>query len=712
MAPQTKKEGTPAILYRNAIDLNRFSNGVQNRLVKANKKVLVRAIEQLAKIDDSEKPSYKAARLRALLKQTKESLSTWRKESVAVMIKELEGIADVQAGFVESQIEKALPSGVLRSELNPAGYSVQTVAVSPDFAKAVVTKDPSVVTLRATGPFDLTAAQGAQLTLPNGDTVEKAFRGIASRELSNFKQTVRTGLLSGEPTEDIVRQLMGNLEFGQRAGTPLQAALSGDAGFKMARHQIRTVVRTSVNQVSNAASKQVYKANEDVTEKYRYVATLDSRTSALCASLDGQEFEYDKGPEPPQHFNCRSTTVAVIDWDGLRKKYPKLKFDDPAEGKRAAAGGMVPADTTYGKWLHGQRAKTKSGKLSQFTPGPRQIEALGKEKAKYFNRLANKYGADEAIKKFVRTDGTEISLAQLKKRYPKLTSIKKKAVKVVTKEALPSVEQLQVIASASKIKPQDVQKTFDLMDKMEGVAGENARKLRQFTEKKGVAAIWSTGREAAVSGVKSKKGMAFILDNPSLKEATKKADKTIFGEEYREIYADRLRTGLPSYKAKSYFTMYGQSKGVKGFTFREGSNHIVIRRTSKTIGVTKENQLEKIRNSVKDVITNRTKNGRFFLDNNTSGQLRHTEPEITWLTTYIHEMGHQVHFVAKELSYEKFFEGAERVWKPSIYGGSDNIERFAETFVQYVLAPDSLKKASPEAYKWVDTVMAQALKAL
>ena len=712
MAPQIKKEGTPAILYRNAIDLNRFSNGVQNRLVKANKKVLVRAIEQLAKIDDSEKPSYKAARLRALLKQTKESLSTWRKESVAVMIKELEGIADVQAGFVESQIEKALPSGVLRSELNPAGYSVQTVAVSPDFAKAVVTKDPSVVTLRATGPFDLTAAQGAQLTLPNGDTVEKAFRGIASRELSNFKQTVRTGLLSGEPTEDIVRQLMGNLEFGQRAGTPLQAALSGDAGFKMARHQIRTVVRTSVNQVSNAASKQVYKANEDVTEKYRYVATLDSRTSALCASLDGQEFEYDKGPEPPQHFNCRSTTVAVIDWDGLRKKYPKLKFDDPAEGKRAAAGGMVPADTTYGKWLHGQRAKTKSGKLSQFTPGPRQIEALGKEKAKYFNRLANKYGADEAIKKFVRTDGTEISLAQLQKRYPKLTSIKKKAVKVVTKEALPSVEQLQVIASASKIKPQEVQKTFDLMDKMEGVAGENARKLRQFTEKKGVAAIWSTGREAAVSGVKSKKGMAFILDNPSLKEATKKADKTIFGEEYREIYADRLRTGLPSYKAKSYFTMYGQSKGVKGFTFREGSNHIVIRRTSKTIGVTKENQLEKIRNSVKDVITNRTKNGRFFLDNNTSGQLRHTEPEITWLTTYIHEMGHQVHFVAKELSYEKFFEGAERVWKPSIYGGSDNIERFAETFVQYVLAPDSLKKASPEAYKWVDTVMAQALKAL
>ena len=58
---------------------------------------------------------------------------------------------------------------------------------------------------------------------------------------------------------------------------------------------------------------------------------------------------------------------------------------------------MVPANETYGKWLYGQR---KAG--TNFTPGARQIEALGKEKAKYFNRLANKYGADDAIKKFVR----------------------------------------------------------------------------------------------------------------------------------------------------------------------------------------------------------------------------------------------------------------------------------------------------------------------
>jgi len=64
------------------------------------------------------------------------------------------------------------------------------------------------------------------------------------------------------------------------------------------------LVRTSINQVANTASQQVYEANPDITSKYRYVATLDTRTSAICRALDGKQFEYGKGPTPPQHFNC------------------------------------------------------------------------------------------------------------------------------------------------------------------------------------------------------------------------------------------------------------------------------------------------------------------------------------------------------------------------------------------------------------------------
>ena len=87
---------------------------------------------------------------------------------------------------------------------------------------------------------------------------------------------------------------------------------------KLANHQIQTIVRTSVNQVQNQASQAVYAANSKVAPKYEYVATLDSRTSPICKRLDGRKFEYNKGPTPPQHFNCRSTTVPVVDYAGLK----------------------------------------------------------------------------------------------------------------------------------------------------------------------------------------------------------------------------------------------------------------------------------------------------------------------------------------------------------------------------------------------------------
>ena len=104
-------------------------------------------------------------------------------------------------------------------------------------------------------------------------------------------------------------------------------------------------------------------------------------------------------------------------------------------------------------------------------------------------------------------------MAQLQKRYPKLTSITASKPTIVIKNQkqlekfaeaarakdLPSMSQLQIQAAGAKIKPKDVTKVFDLMDEMEGVAGANARKLRRFAEKKEVCCIWSTQREGTLS---------------------------------------------------------------------------------------------------------------------------------------------------------------------------------------------------------------------
>ena len=177
----------------------------------------------------------------------------------------------------------------------------------------------------------------------------------------------------------------------------------------MANHQVTTIVRTSINQVANTASQKVYEANQEITERYEYISTLDSRTSAICARLDGQIFEYGKGPTPPQHFNCRSTTVPVID----KSWYKERGYEPPTEGRRAAKWGkdqigkQVPAGMTYADWLKEQ-------------PRSVQAEVLGKWKSKYFTQLSKTEGPQAALRKIIRIDGSELTLEQLKKRYPSL----------------------------------------------------------------------------------------------------------------------------------------------------------------------------------------------------------------------------------------------------------------------------------------------------
>jgi uncharacterized protein with gpF-like domain len=156
-----------------------------------------------------------------------------------------------------------------------------------------------------------------------------------------------------------------------------------------------TLVRTSINQVANTASQQVYEANQDITKKYRYVATLDTLTSSICRALDGKEFEYGKGPTPPQHFNCRSKIVAVID--------PSI-LPPSTTATRASQAGQVPVNQTYGEWLINQDLETK-------------VKALGARKVAYFEKLSEKYGPKKAIAKLVRDDGSELTLDQLRQRY-------------------------------------------------------------------------------------------------------------------------------------------------------------------------------------------------------------------------------------------------------------------------------------------------------
>ena len=411
---------TPEAFFRETIDLNRYSNAVAKKYAVTYNEIILNAVNELKKIDLRQQAAGEAVviapqtrkRLRAIIKQSKDSLNKWSSATARDFKKELQGITVLQTEFVENELKKVVKSG---------NIPINSVAVSPKYAESVIMTDPTQVNIFTntkfreddfikfgSGKFDLTSTQGAAITLPNGETVNKAFRGIATKSQEKLALAIRSGVFSGETTQQIARRIIGKLEFGDFGPLSVkQLAQSGGELTKLANNQIQTIVRTSVNQVQNQASQAVYAANSKVAPKYEYVATLDSRTSPICRRLDGQKFAYNKGPTPPQHFNCRSTTVPVVDFDGLQKKYPSL--EKPPVGKvvsRPSETGRVPQGTAYGDWLLKQDKKL-------------QVKTLGSEqKVRFFKRIAKKEGSGQAaIRKLIRDDGSERTLDDLKRLY-------------------------------------------------------------------------------------------------------------------------------------------------------------------------------------------------------------------------------------------------------------------------------------------------------
>lgn len=85
------------------------------------------------------------------------------------------------------------------------------------------------------------------------------------------------------------------------------------------------LVRTEVNHYFNQGTLEGYK--ELNISKYIFLATLDNRTSRVCASLDGKIFDVSKAQTginyPPCHPYCRSTVISFVDEEfikGLKRR--------------------------------------------------------------------------------------------------------------------------------------------------------------------------------------------------------------------------------------------------------------------------------------------------------------------------------------------------------------------------------------------------------
>lgn len=211
----------------------------------------------------------------------------------------------------------------------------------------------------------------------------KDFTKVQSKAVSN---AVSIGFFEGQTTQEIVRGIIGTKAQNFRNGT-----------LNVSRTSAETMVRTALSHTSAVARNKSYEDNEDLIPYYEWVSTLDGRTSAICRSRDGKVWRINKGPLPPAHHNCRSTTAPLFKED-IKVINGKLIKQD-LDGTRASIDGQVSADLSYNDWL---KRQTKAF----------QVDVLGKQKAELFRK------GGLTMDQFVNNKGQELTLDQLQAKYP------------------------------------------------------------------------------------------------------------------------------------------------------------------------------------------------------------------------------------------------------------------------------------------------------
>lgn len=112
-----------------------------------------------------------------------------------------------------------------------------------------------------------------------------------------------------------------------------------NSGYK----QAITLVRSELNYVNNQAGLKSIK--ESGGQEYRFIATLDRRTSEKCRKLDNTIHKVDEGVPgsnmPPMHPRCRSTiSITNLTTSTVRKRISRLNGEIK----------YVPADMNYSDW--------------------------------------------------------------------------------------------------------------------------------------------------------------------------------------------------------------------------------------------------------------------------------------------------------------------------------------------------------------------------
>ena len=231
------------------------------------------------------------------------------------------------------------------------------------------------------------AARMSGLDLQTGPIDEGALEIILNKKWSGQNYSERVWNNTQKVADAIKEELMIGALTGK---TEKEMTDSINEQFLSGRNNARRLVRTESSYIHNEAHFQAYK--DYGIEEYRFVATLDLRTSQICRERDGSVYRVNDKKigvnAPPMHPWCRSTTIMNLDDETMHNLERFAR--DPVTGERM----KVPADETYKEWY--QRMVEKHGAEAINTAG-KSTKNYSSDKVQYqnyINVLGNKFVPD------------------------------------------------------------------------------------------------------------------------------------------------------------------------------------------------------------------------------------------------------------------------------------------------------------------------------
>lgn len=305
--------------------------------------------------------------------------------------------ADVTATWVQSAVD------VANNEAATAASFIKTA--SPVVVELSLPTASQLKGIVNSNPFE-------------GRTLKQWADSLEKQDTQRILDQIRIGLVQGEDSRVIARRIVGSARLNGR-----------DGATQITRRHAEAITRTAILHIANATREELYLENSNIIDRERYVATLDSRTTPICRSLDGKIYPLGKGPKPPIHWNCRSIRIPFFDGEALgnrparaftqkqlvrefsaqnglgkltrRSKLPrgyKGLYDEFERRRIRELTSIVPSNVDYTTWLSRQTV--------QF-----QDDILGPTRGKLFRK-----GGLE-LDKFVDASGDNFTLGDLARKH-------------------------------------------------------------------------------------------------------------------------------------------------------------------------------------------------------------------------------------------------------------------------------------------------------